>query len=135
MGYNIELAFNVLKNSSVTELQDNIKTLALNYNCKYCYDLYEYEDNVKYIRRHNIITLNFENSNINFLVEFLKKVKKMEGLYIELIYDEDIDTILYASKYYQTQKMSKYYAKDYNLKKRKRSYSEDESMILHAINK
>jgi hypothetical protein len=135
MGYNIELAFNILKNSSVTELQDNIKTLASNYGCKYCYNDYEYENNVKYIRRHCIITLNFEDSNTNFLVEFLKKIKKMEGLYIELIYDEELNTILYASKYYQTQKMTKGYAKEYNLKKRKRSYSEDESMILNAISK
>jgi hypothetical protein len=59
----------------------------------------------------------------------------MEGLYIEMIYDEEINRILYASKYYQTQKMDKYIVKDYNSNKRKRSYSEDDTLILDAINK
>ena len=135
MGYNIELSFHILKNSSITEIKTNIKDLATKYNCSYCYEDYEYETNVQYQRRHCIMTANFENSNINYLVEFLKSMKKIEGLYIEVIYDEEINKILYASKYYQTQKMTKYCAKDYNSTKRKRRYSEDETLILDAINK
>jgi hypothetical protein len=135
MGYNIELSFDILKNSSVSEIQNNIKNLATINNCNYCYEDYEYETNVQYKRRHCIMTANFENTNIKYLVEFLKKINNMEGLYIEMIYDEEINRILYASKYYQTQKMDKYIAKDYNSNKRKRSYSEDDTLILDAINK
>jgi hypothetical protein len=71
MGYNIELSFDIFKNSSITEIQNNIKYLATEYNCNYCYEDYEYETNVQFQRRHCIMTANFENSNINYLVEFL----------------------------------------------------------------
>jgi hypothetical protein len=135
MGYNIELSFDIFKNSSITEIQNNIKDIATRHNCNYCYEDYEFEKNVQYQRRHCIMTANFENSNINYLVDFLKNINKTEGLYIELIYDEEINKILYASKYYQTQKMNKSCAKDYNNEKRERSYSEDDILILDAINK
>jgi len=135
MGYNIELSFDILKNSSISEIQNNIKELATKNRCSYCYEDYEYETNVQYKRQHCIMTTNFENSNIKYLVEFLKNITLMEGLHIELIFDEELNKILYASKYYQTQKMNKYIAKDYNNKKRDRSYSEDDTLILDAINK
>lgn len=135
MGYNIELSFNILKNSSVSEVQNNIKELAIKNNCNYFYEDYEYETNVQYKRQHCIMTINYENSNINYLVEFLKKINKIEGLHIELIFDEEINKILYASKYYQTQKMDKGIVKEYNNNKRKRSYSEDDTLILDAIDK
>ena len=41
MGYNIELSFNILKNSSVSEVQNNIKELAIKNNCNYFYEDYE----------------------------------------------------------------------------------------------
>ncbi len=135
MGYNIEVSFNFEKNSSITEVSNCIIELAQIYSCNYFYEDYEFENNVQYKRRHYIITVNFENSNIKHLILFLRKIKKTEGIYIELIYDENCNKILYASKYYQTQKMSKGIAKLYNIEKRERSYSEDDTMILDAINK
>jgi hypothetical protein len=57
----------------------------------------------------------------------------MKGLYIELIYDEDTNSILYASQYYITQKMDKFSAKNFKSKKRERSYSDDENMILKSV--
>jgi hypothetical protein len=59
----------------------------------------------------------------------------MEGVHIELIYDEIINKILYASTYYQTQKMDKKISKEYKIEKRERIYSEYDTMILDAINK
>jgi hypothetical protein len=135
MGYNIELSFNIFKNSGITEIQNSIKELAIKYNCNDCYENYEYETNVQYKRQHCIMTANFENSNINYLVEFLKNINKREGLNIELVYDEEINKILYASTYYQTQKMDKKCSKEYTTHRRERSYSEDDTLILDAIHK
>jgi hypothetical protein len=67
------------------------------------------------------------------MIEFLNRVKKNSGLYIELIYDETNESVLYASQYFLTQKMDKYAAKKFKIEKRKRTYSEDETMILKAI--
>jgi hypothetical protein len=135
MGYNIEVSFSLIKNSSVTELQENIKNLATNCGCSYFYEDYEYETHVRYQRKHCIITLNFNNTDIYNLINFLRNIKKSKGLYIEVIYDDDSNIILYASQYYITQKMDKGCAKEFAIEKRKRSYSEDETMILHSIKK
>jgi hypothetical protein len=67
------------------------------------------------------------------MIEFLNSIKKNTMLYVELIYDETNHSVLYASQYFLTQKMDKYAAKIFKTQKRKRSYSEDERMILNSI--
>jgi len=134
MGYNIEVSFNVYKNSSVTETQDNIKMLATNSGCNYFYEDYEFENNIHYQRRHYVITVNFErNLNIKFITDFLKNIKRQKGLYIESIYDDESNVILYASKYYQTQKMIK--GNNYKEERKKRSYSDDDMQIMNLMKK
>jgi hypothetical protein len=134
MGYNIEVSFNVYKNCSVTETQDNIKILATNSGCNYFYEDYEFENNIQYQRRHYLITVNFEkNTNINFINDFLRNIKRQKGLYIESIYDDETNVILYASKYYQTQKMLK--GNNYKEERKKRSYSEDDMQIINVMKK
>ena len=103
MGYSIEVSFNILKHSSVTETQNFILNLATTYGCISCYVDYEFETNVQYKRNHNIIVINFENTNIYNLIEFLKKIKMTSGIFIETIFDDNMNMILYASKYYLTQ--------------------------------
>ena len=68
------------------------------------------------------------------MIEFLNIIRKNHGLYVELIYDETNHSVLYASQYFLTQKMDKSAAKKFKNEKRKRSYSEDETMILNSIN-
>jgi len=135
MGYSIEVSFNILKHSNVTETNDFIMSLATSYGCVSCYIDYEFETNVQYKRSHSILIVNFENSNIYNLIGFLKKIKMTQGLFIETIYDDNNNMILYASKYYVTQKMDKFIAKEYSKNKRKRSYSEDDTMILNTVEK
>ena len=135
MGYNIEVSFSLIKNSSVTELQENIKNLATNYGCSYCYEDYEYETHVRYQRKHCIITINFNNPDIYNLIKFLRNIKKSKGLYIEVIYDEDTNKIIYASKYYTTQKMEKNGSKNFKDERKKRSYSDDDTKILEIMKK
>jgi hypothetical protein len=135
MGYNIEVSFNISKHSSVTELQEFVKEQAQKYNCSSCYEDYEYETNVQFKRNHCIMTTNFDELNIIYFIAFLKNIKLVPGLYIECIYDDANNSILYASSYYLTQKMEKHFAKTYKTEKRKRSYSEDDIMILNEVEK
>ena len=74
-------------------------------------------------------------SKLNNMIEFLNNIRKKNGLFIELIYDEDNHSILYASQYFITQRMDKYAAKNLKIKRRERSYSDDETMILKAVSK
>ena len=69
------------------------------------------------------------------MCKFLNFIRKNKCYYVEMIYDEINKSLLYASKYYITQKMNKICANEYNNIKRKRSYSEDETIILQTLSK
>jgi len=133
MGYNIEISFNIIKNGSVTKLLNEVKHLAEDYLCEYFYEDYEFENKTQFQRRHCLMSINFSNENLNNMIEFLINMKKNNELYIESIYDDNNESILYASQYFITQKMDKYLAKKFKTEKRKRSYSDDENMILNTI--
>ena len=135
MGYNVEVSFDILKHSSVTELQEFVKEQAHSCGCNSCYDYYEYETNVQFKRNHCIMVSNFDETNTLYFIDFLKNIKCVPGLYIECIYDDTNNRILYASSYYLTQKMEKHFAKTFKAEKRKRSYSEDDIMILNEVEK
>ena len=135
MGYSVEISFNVLKTGSVTELQENVRSYAKECECEHFYDDYEFENKSQFQRRHCIMTAIFTPSNIVNLVKFLKFIKNNHNLYLESIFDDVSNIILYASQYYVTQKMDKGCAKNFVIEKRKRSYSEDETLILHSIKK
>ena len=136
MGYNIEVSFNVVNTGSVTELLQNVKLYAQECCCEQIYEDYEFENKTQFIRRHCIITANFSQLNIGEMVKFLKFIKSYHhDIYLESIYDETSNILLYASKYYVTQKMDKGRAKEFKIEKRKRSYSEDETLILDTIKK
>jgi hypothetical protein len=132
MGYSIEVSFNVLKHGNVTEIKDEVENLATSCGCKMFYDDYEFENNH---RKQCVITVGFDNENICYLIVFLKNIRSKKYLYIENIYDDITRQILYASRYYITQKMDKGYSRLYKEERRKRSYSEDDTMILDVINK
>jgi hypothetical protein len=133
MGYNIELSFNIFKNGSVTKLLEDIKQSAEIYLCEDFYEDYEFDSKSQFQRRHCIVTVRFSHSKLKNMIDFLNTIRNNSMLYIELIYDETNHSVLYASQYFLTQKMDKYAAKTFKTEKRKRSYSEDETMILNAI--
>jgi hypothetical protein len=134
MGYSIEVSFNVLKNGSVIKLLEHVKECAEKCFCEDFYDDYEFENKTQFQRRHCIISVSFSQSKLNNMIEFLNAIKKHGGLYVELIYDETNHSVLYVSQYFLTQKMDKHSAKKFNIEKRERTYSENEVMILNAIN-
>ena len=135
MGYNIEVSFNVLKNGSVIKLLEEVREFAEECFCEDFYEDYEFENKVQFQRRHCLISVSFPQEKLNNMIEFLNRIRKNNKIYIEVIYNEDNHSILYASQYFITQKMDKYVAKKFRTEKRKRSYSEDESMILNAVSK
>jgi len=132
MGYNIEVSFNVLKTGNI---QESVSSYAAECGCINFYEDYEFENKVQFQRRHCIMTTKFLPENIENLLKFLKYVKRTQGLYLETIFDDDSNIILYASQYYLTQQMNKIAAKEFIIEKRKRSYSEDETLILNTIKK
>jgi hypothetical protein len=136
MGYNIEVSFSIVTNSSVTELQDNVKNLATNCGGDFIYEDFEFEmtNTSKHKRNHNIMVLQFDNTHIQNLIQFLKNVKSQRGIYIEVIYDESSSRIVYASKYYTTQQMSKPSSKSFKEQKT-RSYTEDDAKIMEIMEK
>jgi len=135
MGYNIEVSFNILKNSSVTEIQNRIINGAEFYECEFFYEDYEYNSNAQFKRNHCIITFIFSEKNIDKLVKFVRFIKNTSGVYLESIYHDNSNSILYASQYYITQKMDKMCGKIYKQERRERSYSDDENMILDSLKK
>lgn len=135
MGYNIEVSFNVLKNGSVTNLVEEVRKCAMDCFCENFYEDYEFENKTHFQRRHCLMSVNFSELNLNYMIDFLNNIRSNNGLYIEVIYDEDSNSILYASRYFITQKMDKYAAKNFKKNKRERSYSDDENMILKAVSK
>jgi hypothetical protein len=51
--------------------------------------------------------MNFKETNINNLIDFVKFIKNTCGLYLKSIYGDTYEYILYASQYYITQKINK----------------------------
>jgi len=133
MGYNIEVSFSVDKNSGVTEMQYNIKTLATNCGCTSFYEHYDIETVSKHKRNHIIIVLNFNDPKINNIIKFLEDIKTMKTCHIEVIYDDFNNKIIYASKYYTSQQMNKQSFISFKEENKQRSYSEDDIKIIEAI--
>jgi hypothetical protein len=135
MGYEIEVSFNILKSSSVTELQEMVKNIAGECGCESFYEDYEYETNVQFKRNHCIMTIIFQDKKSNNLLHFLRFIRRKEGLFLESIYDEESGKILYASQYYVTQRMNKSNAKIFKKDRKDKSYSDEENTILKIIRK
>jgi hypothetical protein len=135
MGYSIEVSFNILKNSSVTEIKNMIINGAEECGCDSFHDDYEYDAHTQFKRNHCVITLNFLKTDITDLIRFIKFIRSRCDIHLESIYDDNEYYILYASQYYITQKMDKCHGKTYKKEKRERSNSDDENMILQSIKK
>ena len=132
MGYNIEVSFNLFKNNNVSELEKQVVSIAEDYHCDSHYKCYEMEKHLHSQRNHVVMNILFDEFKIFLFIHFLRDIKKIKGLFIESIYDDNINELLYASQYYLTI-MDKNCAYNYKLNKRKRSYSEDDIMILKEV--
>jgi len=83
MGYNIEISFDISKHNNVSDIKTEITNLALDYNCEnYYYYNCEYDNSHKYPRNHYIIAVEFSDNNIFDCSDFLKLIKKKQGIHI-----------------------------------------------------
>jgi hypothetical protein len=78
-----------------------------------------------------ILVFIFEDNNIKYLENFIKEIRKFKNVYIECLYEDNVVCkLIYASSYYLStvdkDKVIMY-------EKRKRSYSEDENMLVNRI--
>jgi len=131
MGYNIEISFNILKNPNTSQMEKDIISIALANSCNHFHNFYEME-NGHIPRNHSVFTTNFDENKIEYILGFLRDIKKTKGLYIESIYDDETNKLLYASTYYLTT-LGKQTASQFKKEKRVRSYSEDELIILNEL--
>ena len=135
MGYNVEVAFDMIKHGNVSEMKEKISSFALNFDCDHYYYQYEMINNAKMNRNHCIIIINFEDDQIFNCAEFIKTIKKINGLHIECIYEDTlICKLIYASQYY-LKNIDKDKVVTYNKFKRERGYSDNENMLLDVFSK
>jgi len=135
MGYNVEIAFDIVKHGNVSDIKEMIYSLASEFNCDHYYHQYEMVNNAKFNRNHCIIIVNFEDDQVFNCAEFVKTIKKINGLYIECIYEDTlICKLIYASQYY-LKNIDKDKVVTYNKFKRERGYSDNENMLLEVVSK
>jgi hypothetical protein len=134
MGYNIEVAVNIVKYPNYSETKSNVTNMALDYNCDHYYYFYDYQGNCKQERSHCIIVINYNDDFMFDCAALLKKLKKIPGLHIECIYEDSIICkLIYASKYYLSTIEVENVIK-YNKFKRERGFSDNENMLLNQLN-
>ena len=142
MGYNIEISFDIYKNSSVTNLKYELIEIAERNYCNYHHENfiidYEFDHGLTLCekRNHCIISFSFDNSKILNFIKFLNKIKNLRPFHIETIYDNDNSRIIYASKYYQGQ-MNKYLVEKYKIQRNNplNNFNSTDNLILLNINK
>jgi len=133
MGYNVEISFDIIKHTNVNELKNTITSNALKFNCEYYYYHYDMDMQTKFNRNHCIVIANFNDNEIFNCSKFIKKIKKINGLHIECIYEDTIlCKLIYASQYY-LKTIDKDKVIIYNKFKRERSYSDNENIILDGF--
>jgi len=141
MGYNIELSFNFFKHINVIQIIEELKSSAFDCFCETIYEDFEYElfdlNGLNNTRNHCVIYVNFSKDNFNNMLKFLNKVKLAKYFYIELIFDEVMNEIIYCSQYYKSHKMNKNSKKDYLQKVKEKKIANDfevnERIILQKI--
>ena len=132
MGYNIEVSFDLVKNTNVTDMEQYIETTAKECNCSFIYSYCEMDNKLFMQRNHMVMTTFFENQHMNGLLRFLKTMKKTKGICVESIYNEENHEIIYASQYYLTI-MDKGKSNTFQQTRKIRSYSEDDIRITKEI--
>ena len=134
MCYNLELSFNVYKHLNITFFENKVIDMVIEHGGTF--DIH-YESNENKWKLHTcIISVQFEKTTegIQNCTRFIKKVKETPQLHIETIYEENSNKIdmLYATNYY-LQQLDEYSAKNFKENKKKRSYSEDQTKIMNAL--
>jgi hypothetical protein len=135
MGYTIEIAFDMIKHNNVSELKEFISSLALDFDCNHYYYYFDMENDVKFKRNHCIVSVNFDDKDTFKCANFIKSIKKINGMHIECIYEDTyLCKLIYGSQFY-LKNIDKDKVTIYNKFKRERSHSNNENMLLNVVSK
>jgi hypothetical protein len=102
MGYCVEISVNMLKETNFSEIEDTIYDVAEKYNCDNIYSISEEKVTVKMQRHNYIYVVGFLNTYFDDFIKFLLFLKNYKPIYVECIYDNEINKLLYASSFYLT---------------------------------
>ena len=126
MVFNIEISISIL--GFTCEIEKRIIELGNQHHSISNYSFSEMENKN---RNHIIYVFVFDDNSIKELEHFIRAVRKIKNISIECLYEENITCkLIYASSYYLStvdkDKVIMYH-------KRKRSYSEDETILVNEI--
>lgn len=127
MGYIVEMSVNTRKHKNTPILKKTIEQIAE--NCKLYSTYHQIENNELYKRTHYFMTMRFESIKPNIL-KFVKLIKSIRGINIELLYNDSTKALLYGSTYYLTFITNTPGTIQYNPGKLRRSFSENDLSIL-----
>ena len=127
MGYIVEISVNTLKHNNVTTLRKLLEKIA--HNCKLYSTYHKIENNELYKRTHYFMTMEFESDRQTILI-FFRIIKIIDGINIELVYNDDTKTLLYGTKYYLNFITNTPGTIQYNKDKLRRRFSENDLAIL-----
>ena len=127
MVFNIEISIPIL--GFTCDLEKCIIELGHKHHSFSHYSFSEMENNLARNRNHLIYVFIFEDNKD--LENFIRSIRKIKNTCIECLYEENITCkLIYASTFYLTtidkDKVVMYH-------KRKRSYSEDETILINEI--
>jgi hypothetical protein len=100
MGYNIEISVNMIKETQFSSIESSIQDVAESYNCDSIHITYEEDGTLKIPRHHCVFVISFLEEKLDNFVKFIKIIKNYKKGYIECIYCNAINKIIYASSYY-----------------------------------
>lgn len=133
MAYQIEISFNLKKRGNLTETKNLIINNANKYQSNRYYENFEMACMNRTIKRnHYVLTFFFETSQ-ELVAKFIKFIKSEASIYIESIYNDDINELLYASNKYLNM-MEKECVKAYLTKKKQGILKDKYSVIINQVN-
>ena len=127
MGYIVEISVNTCKHNNVTALSKLLEKIAN--NCELYSTFHKIENNELYKRTHYFMTMEFE-SDKHTILTFVRIIKRIGGVNIELVYNDDTKTLLYGTKYYLNFITNTPGTIQYNRAKLRKSFSENDFDIL-----
>lgn len=118
MSFRIEISFDIRKTKNVTEMKELIKNLSIKYNADMCFFDHEIMGHGRTINRNHAIAIAYFSEQ-DKIINFIKTIKKINGIYIECVgMDDGLFILIYASKKYLNF-MDKFKAKEYISDKKK----------------
>ena len=129
MGYNVDVAVNMNKETKFSEIESTIKDIAKYYDYNNIYSISEEDGTKKVLRYQYVFTINFLDENFESFIKFLKYMKNYKKSYIECIYTNDEYKLLYASSYY-LKSIDKDFRKRYKNFINNNIFTENENLLV-----